>query len=125
VEHRRDRAEAEAFADGVERAEQRRATRVDDDEDAEQERAEAGQPEPARDRARRVGIAVAEIDSHRLRGGRPSPRTAGDEYDEQQQGLEADAPDRERTSGGWREVSLDALFAERQSRRATSPWSRL
>ena len=45
VEHRRDRAEAEPLAHGVENAEQRRPPRLDGDEDAEEEGAEAGQPE--------------------------------------------------------------------------------
>ena len=73
VEHGRDGAEAEPLAQGVEDAEQRGPPRLDGDEDAEEERAEAGQPEPAGDRDGGVGVAGAEIDADRCRWPRPSP----------------------------------------------------
>ena len=72
VEHGRDRAEAEALAQGVEGAEQRRPPRLDHDHDAEEEGTEAGQPEAARDRDGGVGVAAAEVDADRL-GGRGPP----------------------------------------------------
>ncbi len=120
VEHRRDRAEAEPLADGVEQPEQRGAARLDGDGDAEQERAEAGQPEAAGDRDGGVGVAAAEIDGDGLDRRGPPPRPAGHQHGQQDEGLDADAGDRHRTRRRHAELRVDELVAEGRVARTKS-----
>ena len=98
VERGGDRTEAVALQDRVDDAEQRRASWVDGEEDGDEERSEAGKPEPAWDRDRRVAVAAAEIGRDRRGGRRPAPRAAPDEHEEQEQRLDRGAAD---GHGAW------------------------
>ena len=114
VEHGRDRTEAESLAHRVQRAEKRRPQRLHRDEDAEEEGAEARQPESAGDGDGGVGVSAADVDPDRFGGGGPSPRTAGHEHDQQDQRLDADAGDRHRPRRSRGELGLDELLAQRR-----------
>lgn len=120
VERGRDRAETETLAQGVEHAEQRRPCRLCRDEDAEEEGAEAGKPEPTRDGHGCVGVPAPEIEGRRLDGGGPAPGAARHEDGQQDQRLDADARQCHRARRGRGEVGLDELLARRRIARTES-----